>query len=100
MKEYLTPEDIETAKANGINYDLLMKRFHKLDWGKERAITEEVNARKKYVELAVSNGIKKITYFKRVERGIPPEEAATMPVMTPKQKGRLISEAKRRGLHA
>ena len=85
---YVTPEEYEVAKKNGISSKLVYSRVYQLGWDKKRAITEPPQPRNqhaKYLELAKKNGIHKQTYYSRVRLlGWNKEKAATEPpIKTP-----------------
>lgn len=87
--EYLTDEDFEIAKNNGISRKRASQRFYQSFWDRERAITEPVgeNHRKKgrgrkygkWTSVAESNGIEKTTFYDRLKRGWSYKMAATKP---------------------
>ncbi|MBY9077259.1 hypothetical protein KIH86_03560 [Paenibacillus sp. HN-1] len=78
---YITPEDYERAKANGITSRTLEKRIRDRGWSKERAITEPVQKKTnllKWRRLAEENGIPPNAFYKRVRvSGWSLERAAT-----------------------
>jgi hypothetical protein len=81
---FLTYEDIDIAKANGIDYLNAYNRVHKLNWPVEKAITTPLKRKEdqlwpKYRELAAKHDIKHWCFFQRLKRGMSPEQAATMP---------------------
>lgn len=78
---YLSPEDFETAKKNGINYHNAYERFYKRGWSKERAITEPIRDKAfslyaKYKDICV---VSRRAFENRIKRGMEPEAAATTP---------------------
>ncbi|MBJ8032039.1 hypothetical protein [Bacillus cereus group sp. N21] len=89
MSEYLTEEDYEIAKMNGIPRERAYHRFYHLYWDKERAVTEPVGLRVgtrgngrvygKWVSVAQSNGIHRNTFYGRVRAGMGYKMAATKP---------------------
>ncbi|RAT01416.1 hypothetical protein A6E27_23065 [Bacillus cereus] len=85
MKPPLLESDFEKALSFGITRVLLHQRYYQSDWSLERATTEPPTPRNApsevsdLVDLAVSNGISRATYYLRVGKGMPPEEAATKP---------------------
>lgn len=85
MKPPLLESDFEKALSFGITRVLLHQRYYQSDWSLERATTEPPTPRNaptevsSLVDLAVSNGISRTTYYLRVGKGMPPEEAATKP---------------------
>jgi len=84
MRRYITPEDYENAKKNGINETLLYGRVHYNGWSIDRAVKtpkRQYNNRKKWIEIAKRNGIKRETFYTRVnEHNMSPEEASTRKV--------------------
>ena len=85
MKPPLLEKDFEKALSFGITRVLLHQRYYQSDWSLERATTEPPTPRNSpseassLVDLAVSNGISRATYYLRVGKGMTPEEAATKP---------------------
>lgn len=87
--EYLTDEDFEIAKSNGISRKRASQRFYQLCWNRERSITEPVgeNHRKKgkgrrygkWKSIAEGNGIAQSTFYCRLKRGWSYQMAATKP---------------------
>jgi len=81
---YITPDHYDTAAKNGINSHLLNRRVRGGGWDVERAIATppRVQKYKHWLGVAKQNGICGPTFYARVRKGIEPEQAATMPVMT------------------
>jgi hypothetical protein len=81
---YITPEEYETAAANGISKQLLENRIRRLGWPKELAMTKPPRKLSKIpreiVELAQRNDIPYQTLYWRIYAGWAPERAATEPV--------------------
>lgn len=80
--EYLTDDDYQTAKLNGISRERTHERFYTYGWSKQRAITEPLNSGGlwgKYKAICEKSGISESTFYKRVERGISADKASTMP---------------------
>lgn len=83
MRIYITPEQYEIAKSNGICKNTLNSRVFISYWDIEKAITTPVGSfRKKYeskysyeMEIAKKRGICKKTFYRRLERGWSPHEA-------------------------
>jgi hypothetical protein len=79
---WLTKEERETAKRNGISRLTLYRRVYELDWEIERAITDPV---KKgaiidgYREQCEENGISPALFINRVRGGMSKEKASTKP---------------------
>jgi hypothetical protein len=95
MKEYLTPEDYEIAKSNGISREVAYKRFYELHMSREDAISKAIGTRRrsKYtdeiIELAKSNGVSYRLFTTRVREGWSWLQAATDP---PKRRKRTNEE--------
>lgn len=97
---YITPEEYETAAANGISRSTLEARIRRLGWPKERAITEPPRKLSKItreiVELAQRNGIQRKTFDWRIRSGWPPERAATEPPLSHAERIKRASDANRK----
>lgn len=87
---YITPEEYEIAENNGIPKATLEFRTRTLMWDKRRAMTEKPQnkiCRKEWAEVAAKNGIKYHTFLSRIlDSGFTPEEAATKPLQSEKEK--------------
>lgn len=83
---YITPEQYEEARKNGITKKLLDIRVRSLGWDMERATTEPVQGYghlKKWATVAEQNGICYSTFCSRIHKQrLSLKEAATRPVMT------------------
>lgn len=87
-RDYVLPEDVEIAKANGITYGTLYARVNDYGWDVERARTEQPIRHKpfkpiweKWKSIALANGIGRDVFYDRTRRqGIPEEAAATSPI--------------------
>lgn len=78
---YITPEEYDIAEKNGISKKLLERRIRTYGWDRERALTEPPGSKYgKWIEIAEKNGIKRQTFYVRVNEGMTPEEAATKPI--------------------
>ena len=82
---YVTPDEYDIAKKNGIPYRIVNARIRSSGWSKQRAITEPVLKRdrglnEEYVKKAKLNGISRDVFAYRVSHGYTNEEAATIPV--------------------
>jgi hypothetical protein len=78
--EYLTPEDFETAKKNGISEVRAKARFYRMAWSKQRAITQEVRKpRYDWAEYKDRSLVTEDSFYKRIRKGMTPEEAALTP---------------------
>ena len=96
---YITPEEYETAAANGISSSTLEARIRRLGWPKERAITEPPRKSKitrEIVELAQRNDIPYQTLYWRIYAGWAPERAATEPVADRAERVRRAHDARRK----
>ena len=88
-QEYLTYEDYETAKANGISYANAYARFYNYGWSVKRTITTPIGQRSKglwptYREQCEKVGVSQDRFYDRIRyRGWTPEEAATKPPLPP-----------------
>lgn len=96
---------VEVAKQNGIGYNTFMNRVNNHGWDEESAATQPLQDRRaqatkatekirkiprKFVKLAEANGIPYHTFRARVIRyGWDMERAATEPIWTRQQIGRL-----------
>lgn len=99
--EYLTEEDYEIAKMNGIPRERAYHRFYHLYWDKERAVTEPVGLRVgargngrvhgKWVSVAQSNGIDRNAFYHRIRAGMGYKMAATKPTIKRKKPTRRTS---------
>ena len=93
----------EIAEKNGICYNTFTSRVNKWGWDMERAATQPLQDKReqitkmnrlqqkypdKYLELYKKNGIPQKTFYKRISKGMTPEQAATMPIMSASEKGR------------
>ncbi len=85
---YLTDDDFAEAKKNGISWRNLYNRFYHLGWNVERAINEPVNKGKwpNLKKFELKNGISFAGFYHRLQSGMTPEEAATLPVLKNGQK--------------
>ena len=83
---YLTDNDIEIAKSNGIGIHTLKSRVYKQGMEINRAITQPVQKRnregKRWNEWKDKAVVGKSTYLSRVNKGWTFEEAAMKPAMS------------------
>lgn len=98
---YITQEEYEKAKANGISQRNLEQRIRWYGWSKKRAINTPVKKRetipREFRELAEANGISKSTFYNRVcTQKWDMHKAATEPVVSDKEKGVLLAEKNRK----
>lgn len=92
------------AKENGIGYYTFMNRVNNLGWEEEKAATEPLQDRKaaaacatekvrkfpaEILRLAEKNGIAYHTMRARIRKGWDPRDAATLPVGTHSDAGKL-----------
>ena len=95
---YITPEEYETAAANGISAGTLETRIRKYGWPKELAMTKPPRKLSKIpreiVELAQRNDIPYQTLYWRIYAGWAPERAATEPVADRAERVRRARRAK------
>ncbi|MEK5058615.1 hypothetical protein BK126_03120 [Paenibacillus sp. FSL H7-0326] len=93
MRIYITPQQYDTAEANGINKKLVDNRVKIKGWSIEDAITRPVRdntALNEWVLKALSNGITRQCYYNRVHKyKWSKEKASTTPMMNPQEVGRL-----------
>lgn len=80
----LTKEHMEIGAKNGLSKDLISQRYD-MGWEIERAITQPKRTKQRDVlwaewqDTALSHGVGRITFTARVQRGIEPKLAATVP---------------------
>ena len=78
---YITPNEYEEAKKNGIGRYTLEKRIRELAWDKEKAIKEPVKKypdRSKWIKIAEENGISYQLFINRInDLGWDLEKAST-----------------------
>ena len=97
---YITPDEYEIAKRNGIPRNTLEQRIRDLLWDKQRAITEPPKNMSKgygeYAKKAEKIGVKSNTFYTRVKRGWSPERAATTPII--KTDNKFLDEQRKKGI--
>ncbi|WP_025693248.1 hypothetical protein [Paenibacillus zanthoxyli] len=99
MGYYLTPEDIETGKANGIHAEMLRRRVYVDGWDVDRAVTEvprQQQDRSEWRAVADSNGIRPDTFYNRLSDGWTEEAAATTPPIPLAERLSAIREKRRK----
>ena len=78
---YVTPEDYETGKRNGISYNNVYQRVYRYNWSIKDAITVPVQKRRKYTieekQIIKTSGIPLQTVQARVRRGWSFEKAVS-----------------------
>ncbi|KUP22388.1 hypothetical protein [Paenibacillus sp. DMB5] len=94
----------EIARQNGIGYYTFMTRVNQWGWDEERAATEQLQDRKataangtekirkipaEIIRLTEQNGIAYHTMRARIRKGWDPREAATLPVASHSDAGKL-----------
>lgn len=97
---YITPEEYDTAKENGISPTLLEQRVRLLAWPKEKAISTPPHKKKPvkdWAEIAEKHGICYSTLRYRMNRlGWDPERAATQPLQDRAAQAKKASEKSRK----
>ena len=85
---YITPEDFEKAKENGIHKETVITRVRKLGWDVDKAITKPVRVKRKFTKEEIKtmeeNGVNQNIAANRMYWGWNLEEAITKP----KKRGR------------
>ena len=85
---YITPEDFEKAKENGIHKETVITRVRKLGWDVDKAITKPARKIRKFtkeeIKIMEENGIDRNTAVCRLKYGWTLEEA----ISRPKKQGR------------
>ena len=85
---YITPEDFEKAKENGIHKETVITRVRKLGWDVDKAITKPARKKRKFtkeeIEIMEENGIDRNCAVCRLNCGWTVEEA----ISKPKKQGR------------
>ena len=76
---YITPEDFEKAKENGIHKDTVLTRVRMLGWDVDKAITKPPRKIRKFtkeeIKIMEENGIDRNTAVCRLNYGWTVEEA-------------------------
>lgn len=96
----LTSKHLEIAEKNGITRTAVKDRVYNSGWSVQEAITTPIRRGSwsrppkyfEYMEIAKRNGINGTTYYFRVKRGWPLEDAATKKPISPSQSRRSDSE--------
>ena len=80
---YITPEDFEKAKENGIPKDTVLTRVRMLGWDVDKAITKPPRKIRKFtkeeIKIMEKNGIDRNTVSCRLNYGWTLEEAISRP---------------------
>jgi hypothetical protein len=90
---WLTKEEREAAKNNGISYWTLYKRVNEHHWKIERAITEipkKTSLIDGYREKCKENGISDSLFHHRVKSGMSKEDASTKPPVKMNRNGEKV----------
>jgi hypothetical protein len=81
---YLSEEDFAAAIQNGVSRNRAHMRYYVAGWSKERAITEPIKKHqglwKNYKTRCAEIGLSRAGFFKRLNRGLTPEQAVSFPV--------------------
>lgn len=89
---YITPQEYDRAEINGISKRCIEDRIRKFGWNKEKAITLKVRKnenRLEWLKIALENGIKKGTFYARINtRKWDVERAANEPIVKKPNKGK------------
>jgi len=95
---YVTEEDFQKAKANGIDYMNVYNRVYNLGWEVDRAITTPIKKESfiaKYRPILQQHGISEAMFYSRIyQLGWDPEKAATTPRRTMSEISRKIWDNK------
>lgn len=77
--DYLTPQDLELGRKNGLTDKLIKYRFYTMGWSKERAIKQpKTGLWTQYKDICQRHGISHPTFVQRMKKyGWTPEKAAT-----------------------
>ncbi|MBJ8026000.1 MULTISPECIES: hypothetical protein [Bacillus cereus group] len=96
---YITPEEYEIAEKNGVCASTLRSRIYDLCWSKERAIhTPPIKNHlwREVKDIALSNGIAKNTFEKRIKLGWDLNQAITQRPMNSKEIAKMREQKKKR----
>lgn len=80
--QYITPQDYETAAANGLSTYLVRQRVY-TGWSVEDAVTIPKRIKVNHgnwVKVALENGLSHSTFYNRIARGMAACDAATTPL--------------------
>lgn len=83
MHKYITEEQYKIGESNGISRKVVYNRVNYQNWTVDEAITRKIYGGlwKQYKQLAESNGISRTAFRHRINKGVEPYEAATIPLM-------------------
>jgi hypothetical protein len=94
-----TPQHFAIAEGNGISKGTVKSRIYKLGWTIQEAITVPVRKAlkkpegyDKYYQLAIQNGLSRITFRDRIRNGWDLEEAATKSPLDSRNRRRMDKE--------
>lgn len=97
---YITPNEYEIAKDNGIDKKTVDNRVRSLGWDKKRAITTPIKRRKFFdkelIKKAAENGISEMTLKYRVKNGWSIEDAVTKKPINIKEQMKEFGKSKRK----
>ena len=96
---YISPQDYSTAERNGISARLLTDRVRVWGWDKRKAMInkpKKQTPRKEWLDIARVNGISTASFYKRVNNGMSPEKASTIPLMDKETKINNMAAVKRK----
>lgn len=97
---YISPEEYDAAKENGVSQVLLEQRIRRLAWSKAIAINtppQKKRPLKDWIDIAENNGICYSTLRYRMNRlGWDPVRAATQPLQDRKKQAVIAHERSRR----
>jgi hypothetical protein len=99
MIEYITPQQYQIAANNGIDKARLEHRVRVDGWSIDRAIFKpkrSYNRHGEWLNVARSNGIPSNTFHSRIKKGWSPEFAASTPLLSPEEVGRLGGKVRKK----
>ena len=94
---YITPKEYEIAEKNGVCASTLRSRIYDFCWNKERAInTSPIKNHlwREVKDIALSNGIAKNTFEKRIKLGWSLNRAITQRPMNTKEIAKIREQKK------
>jgi hypothetical protein len=98
---YITPEEYEIAKNNGIKRHTLENRIRCFGWSKEKAINTPVRKNNRWSQeikkTLEKNGIGYLTFLARIYKlGWSVQKASTKPVMNVYEQCKIMGQLRRR----
>lgn len=98
---YITPEEFEQAKKNGVSQVTFYNRVRQLGWSKEKAMNTPPRKKtfhsNKWIKIAEENGICISTYKYRINQlGYSEEQAATKPLQDRAKQAKIAHSASRK----